>query len=45
VALVAAVAAAAAAGFWALSRHRPVTPDNVNELPARPSERVEQPAA
>ncbi|MFI1766634.1 anion permease [Streptomyces sp. NPDC020800] len=34
VALVAAAAAASAAGFWALSRRRPVTPDNVNELPA-----------
>ncbi|MEU9991433.1 inorganic phosphate transporter [Streptomyces sp. NPDC048045] len=34
VALVAVAAAASAAGFWALSRRRPVTPDNVNELPA-----------
>ncbi|MEU5534446.1 inorganic phosphate transporter [Streptomyces sp. NPDC020362] len=34
VALVAAAAAASAAGFWALSRRRPVTADNVNELPA-----------
>lgn len=36
VALVAAVAVAAAAGLWALSRRRPVTPDNVNQLPERP---------
>ncbi|MBL1097573.1 inorganic phosphate transporter [Streptomyces coffeae] len=33
VALVASVAVAAAAGFYALSRRRPVNPDNVNELP------------
>jgi PiT family inorganic phosphate transporter len=45
VTLVAAVAAAAAAGFWALSRHRPVTPDNVNELPTRSAEPVAEPAA
>ncbi|MGW1028424.1 anion permease [Streptomyces sp. NPDC002577] len=45
VALVAAAAVASAAGFWALSRRRPVTPDNVNELPARLPERAEQSAA
>ncbi|WP_431771216.1 inorganic phosphate transporter [Streptomyces cucumeris] len=33
VALVAGVAVAAATGFYALSRRRPVNPDNVNELP------------
>ncbi|MET8450887.1 inorganic phosphate transporter [Streptomyces sp. NPDC005209] len=45
VALVAAAAAAAAAGFWALSRRRPVTPDNVNELPARQYGQTERTAA
>ncbi|MEU8827671.1 inorganic phosphate transporter [Streptomyces sp. NPDC048636] len=34
VVLVAGVALAAAAGFYALARRRPVNPDNVNELPA-----------
>ncbi|MFI0816574.1 anion permease [Streptomyces sp. NPDC021098] len=34
VALVASIAVVAAAGFYALSRRRPVTSDNVNELPA-----------
>jgi inorganic phosphate transporter, PiT family len=38
--VVAAVAVAAAAGFYVLSRRRPVSPDNVNELPARESEYV-----
>ncbi|MET8944038.1 inorganic phosphate transporter [Streptomyces sp. NPDC004542] len=45
VALVAATAAASAAGFWALSRRRPVTPDNVNELPVRRPEQVRRTAA
>ncbi|MEU6548944.1 inorganic phosphate transporter [Streptomyces sp. NPDC046915] len=45
VALVAAAAAAAAAGFWALSRRRPVTPENVNEPHARLPEQVQQTAA
>ncbi|MEU0842761.1 inorganic phosphate transporter [Streptomyces sp. NPDC005962] len=40
VALVASVAVVAAAGFYALSRRRPVTSGNVNELPA--AERPEQ---
>ncbi|MEU1805563.1 inorganic phosphate transporter [Streptomyces sp. NPDC019937] len=46
VALVASVAVVAAAGFYALSRRRPVTSGNVNELPAaeRPEETV-RPAA
>ncbi|WP_435242384.1 anion permease [Streptomyces cucumeris] len=38
VALVAGVAVAAATGFYALSRRRPVNPDNVNELPAPTAE-------
>ena len=41
VALVASVAVVAAAGFYALSRRRPVTSGNVNELPA--AERPEHP--
>ncbi|WP_055552328.1 inorganic phosphate transporter [Streptomyces sp. NBRC 110028] len=46
VALVASVAVVAAAGFYALSRRRPVTSGNVNELPAaeRPEHAV-RPAA
>ncbi|MBA2811184.1 inorganic phosphate transporter [Streptomyces sp. KM273126] len=38
VAIVAGVAVAAAVGFYALSRRRPVTPDNVNEVPSRERE-------
>ncbi|MGW7253544.1 anion permease [Streptomyces sp. NPDC054834] len=45
VALVAAAAAASAAGFWALSRRRPVTPDNVNEPPAPLPGQVQRTAA
>ncbi|MGR3932070.1 anion permease [Streptomyces sp. BRA346] len=41
VALVASIAVVAAAGFYALSRRRPVNPGNVNELPA--AERPERP--
>ncbi|WP_421106155.1 inorganic phosphate transporter [Streptomyces sp. NEAU-S77] len=46
VALVASIAVAAAAGFYALSRRRPVNSGNVNELPAaeRP-ERTVRPVA
>lgn len=46
VALVASIAVVAAAGFYALSRRRPVTSGNVNELPAaeRP-ESTARPAA
>jgi inorganic phosphate transporter, PiT family len=36
--LVAGTAAVAAAGFYVLSRRRPVNRDNVNGLPARPEE-------
>ncbi|MGW2706310.1 anion permease [Streptomyces sp. NPDC001340] len=45
VALVAAAAVGSAAGFWALSRRRPVTADNVNELPAPLPRHAENPAA
>jgi PiT family inorganic phosphate transporter len=46
VALVAGIAVAAAAGFYALSRRRPVNSGNVNELPAgEPPERSVRPAA
>jgi inorganic phosphate transporter, PiT family len=38
VAVVALAALAAAAGFYLLSRRRPVTPDNVNETPDRVKE-------
>ncbi|EFL28617.1 low-affinity inorganic phosphate transporter [Streptomyces himastatinicus ATCC 53653] len=41
VALVASIAVVAAAGFYALSRRRPVNSGNVNELPA--AERPEHP--
>jgi PiT family inorganic phosphate transporter len=44
VALVAAVATAAAAGFYAMSRRRPVNPENVNEPSARHEELADQPA-
>ncbi|MFJ9870111.1 anion permease [Streptomyces sp. NPDC101165] len=45
VALVAAAAVGSAAGFWALSRRRPVTADNVNDLPAPLRRHAENPAA
>ncbi|MFF5019380.1 anion permease [Streptomyces sp. NPDC001165] len=45
VALVAAAAVGSAGGFWALSRRRPVTADNVNELPAPLPRHAEHPAA
>ncbi|MFF4399755.1 anion permease [Streptomyces sp. NPDC001480] len=45
VALVATAAVASAAGFWALSRRHPVTPDNVNEPRTRLPGQVQQTAA
>ena len=45
VALVAGLAVAAAAGFYMLSRRRPVNRDNVNESPSDSKEATERPVA
>lgn len=45
VALVAVVAIAAAAAFYVLSRRRPVSPENVNEVPAPEPAPTVKPAA
>ncbi|MFF9785193.1 hypothetical protein [Streptomyces nigrescens] len=42
---MAGVALAAAAAFYMLSRRRPVSPENVNEVPAPAAERTVRSAA